>query len=975
MRTPESLEVKDVYSPVHLDALRRKEQGNQMQPPNFNDFQLGGKGLSNQDSIDDKDLQYQFGKDFMLDPAKISKGIVAPEANSKSKIDESPLSALLHPEDSKSSKKLADAENCKPAVAEEPYYHEPDSSSASLLEPLNRLVHLDLKGAPPKMSYYRELFPLLMKLGATGLLIEYEDMFPYSGDLKNISAANSYSLQDVEEILALANKSNLFVIPIIQTFGHMEFVLKSLHLKDLRESDYTPQVINVASKRSYDIIRGMVRQVLAAHPSATYLHIGCDEVYEIGRGKSADIMIREKIKTEHVFLRHVNTVAQIVAEESNGKVRPIIWDDELRNIEASVILESGIPSKVDIMVWKYTPNISKALNESLWDKYGKLFQSVWAASSFKGATGARQIYTEVEYHIQNHFSWIETMVKYRRKMHFKGIVLTGWSRYDHFATLCELLPVAIPSLAVCLATLSHGGFNKDIHRETSKLLNCNNKIEMSFPALDPKTKKAKVTQDCRFPGHMLYYGMQELWGCRQQGQEAKELGWLSEYQISHRFSNPGQLKVMARKLGEQHSNILKISKPLQNELGNIYFDDVVEEWMDENIYEQIRHIKATQEKIRGLFSEIHWERRPLKGIARIPAGVKIDLNSNALSPQQGRSHVSEVQENSRRGQPEQFEMRNSRNTNNLKQSLQGVQDNLNQATNLKNSPFTSALNVFAQRPKLAADAPSSQGGKNLNTLNLSGQNIHGPDILSRNVERKPIINRNSGIEQDMEIKKPVLPNNQNPAISEEVLSRAGEHKSNNNMHNRFFASKRSEIFNNNARERDIPRDNFESRPVIHSQLLPSQDLARKENPLKHDIVGNEGIPPMNNGLRGMNRVHENENKMSDSLNERGHNPKDSVQNVQPEVEKRGEFHQLVDEKLKNILLDHENSDDGKQNDKMLPNLDEEFEDEEDRLDETKANINDKTDDKVPYEDKGGLSPGFVEAVRKAHARYDAKIHA
>lgn len=67
--------------------------------------------------------------------------------------------------------------------------------------PAERLVHLDLKGAPPKLSFLKQLLPVLRALGATGLLIEYEDMFPYNGALQPLAAHNAYKESELKVIL------------------------------------------------------------------------------------------------------------------------------------------------------------------------------------------------------------------------------------------------------------------------------------------------------------------------------------------------------------------------------------------------------------------------------------------------------------------------------------------------------------------------------------------------------------------------------------------------------------------------------------------------------------------------------------------------------------------------------------------------------------------------------------------------------
>lgn len=80
-------------------------------------------------------------------------------------------------------------------------------------------VHFDLKGAPPKVSYFEQIFPLLHKWGANGICMEYEDMFPFDGIVGNVKHKQAYTKEDIEKINKLAKDNNLEVMPLLQTYG------------------------------------------------------------------------------------------------------------------------------------------------------------------------------------------------------------------------------------------------------------------------------------------------------------------------------------------------------------------------------------------------------------------------------------------------------------------------------------------------------------------------------------------------------------------------------------------------------------------------------------------------------------------------------------------------------------------------------------------------------------------------------------
>jgi hypothetical protein len=72
---------------------------------------------------------------------------------------------------------------------------------------------------------------------------------------------------------------------------------------------------------------------------------------------------------------------------------------------------------------------------------------------------------------------------------FDGIMITGWSRYDHFLSLCELLPYSIPSMAFSLAAWkepfvslpkSDIYMNKQLHEYIQKELQCSSYIHLNI---------------------------------------------------------------------------------------------------------------------------------------------------------------------------------------------------------------------------------------------------------------------------------------------------------------------------------------------------------------------------------------------------------------------------------------------------------------------------------------------------------------
>ncbi|CAL8137253.1 unnamed protein product [Orchesella dallaii] len=493
-----------------------------------------------------------------------------------------------------------------------------DTQGSTVVDLREKLVHFDLKGMPPTVEAYKTIFPFLRKIGVTGVLMEYEDMFPFHGKLQSIANKAAYNVSDIKTILGIAKSNNLQVIPLVQTFGHLEFILKLEDYVNLREVGGYPQVICPTNNKSSELLHEMIDQVMNLHPGVEYLHIGSDEVYYLGLCPLCqDRMNRFKMDPADLFLSHATHIASYVRDKHN--VQPIMWDDEFRNLDERLITKYGIGNLVEILIWNYHPDVHNRIRPNVWEKYAKIFKAVWIGSAFKGADKPNSIMANETHYLSNHYSWMDVISEYQHRVNIKGIFLTGWQRYDHFSTLCEIFPVAIPSLVSCMFYLNGVGRQprmEKIFSLASTYLDCGS--DMLF---------------CRFPGSQIYSEVLTLSGLQSSMKRIKEqsiyLGWAQNVNLNFQFSSPSHIESVLQEVVKLRVELDRLQTNLFTQLRSMYPDWSVQEWMYTHFLPLATEVNSLESSLGKLSKKITFPVRPLKfpdvaAEARSSQGVQLN---------------------------------------------------------------------------------------------------------------------------------------------------------------------------------------------------------------------------------------------------------------------------------------------------------------------------------------------------------------
>jgi len=176
-----------------------------------------------------------------------------------------------------------------------------------------------------------------------------------------------------------------------------------------------------------------------------------------------------------------------------------VAEEDLSAYEMTKVLEP--------VLWSYAEDLEQYLPYSNWFAL-KPFGNVWGSSAFKGADGPNRFESNPIHYIRNHESWITQMTRaYNEFNYFQGLIITGWSRYDHMAILAELVPVNTPTLVMCMETILAGRPLNGMYSKSNELLQCSVPVTLG---------SIGYARGCKFPGQKIYELVNEYSAMRVQ---------------------------------------------------------------------------------------------------------------------------------------------------------------------------------------------------------------------------------------------------------------------------------------------------------------------------------------------------------------------------------------------------------------------------------------------------------------------------
>lgn len=264
-----------------------------------------------------------------------------------------------------------------------------------------------------------------LKLGKGGintLIMEWEATYPYAKQHAIISNRYHYTVAEIKTFVAYCSSIGIDVIPLQQSFGHVEYILRNYRYAGLREDqkDYS-QINPIKEEEAKALFTDLFKDMISTHTSP-YIHVGGDETYLLGHSEASQEKVK-KLGMARLYGDYIKMICDVVV--SLGK-RPVLWADIAMKYPEAL---KSLPKQTVLVDWNYGWELNRFGDHQKLMSYG--FE-IWGAPALR-SNPDNYFLTDWNKHFKN----IADFIPQAAKLGYKGMVMTSWSTSGVYSPIFE----------------------------------------------------------------------------------------------------------------------------------------------------------------------------------------------------------------------------------------------------------------------------------------------------------------------------------------------------------------------------------------------------------------------------------------------------------------------------------------------------------------------------------------------------------
>ena len=202
------------------------------------------------------------------------------------------------------------------------------------------------RGPVPTLEFQKHQIRVLSQYKVNVYSPYFENTLAFASNPLLALPGGAMTRADTEELVRYASQYHVTIIPEQEAFGHLHRVLMYDTYSQLAETLHG-SVLAPGQPGSQELIRQWFTEIASIFPG-TFLHIGADETFELGRGQT-----KERVTQEGLGAVYVDFLKQIHAGLTPLHKKLLFWGDIAMD---SPQLVKTLPKDMIAVAWEYNPN-------------------------------------------------------------------------------------------------------------------------------------------------------------------------------------------------------------------------------------------------------------------------------------------------------------------------------------------------------------------------------------------------------------------------------------------------------------------------------------------------------------------------------------------------------------------------------------------------------------------------------------------